>query len=159
MALDVSNAKSRKRRYLPMVHWRPEQEQLRHFLGRPRSCGNGLIQGAAGNSPNPFIPTQGTHRNTMMASAPRIILESGQHQHSPVSTHTAFPSRPFTPTQGISTQSTLQIPSHRMPLTSLHPACFPIPSHRMPSMHTNHDESTRKDNTKVADFQTLAVYT
>ena len=38
MVLDVSNNKSRKRRYLPKVHWRPEQEQLRHVLMAQDRC-------------------------------------------------------------------------------------------------------------------------
>ena len=64
----------------------------------------------------------------MMASAPRIILESGQHQHSPV----PFPSLHTNPSQldakhtpNPFTPHALAIPSHRMPFPSLHTACPP----------------------------------
>ena len=64
----------------------------------------------------------------MMASAPRIIVESGQHQHSPV----PFPSLLTNPSQldakhtpNPFTPHALAIPSHRMPFPSLHTACPP----------------------------------
>ena len=64
----------------------------------------------------------------MMASVPRIILESGQHQHSPV----PFPSLHTNPSQldakhtpNPFTPHALAIPSHRMPFSSLHTACPP----------------------------------